>query len=360
VSRLARVAGAIVAQVLAPACVTVWAAVLAPAASAGELVKPLEAAPGTVIITARGQRFSALQAAVDALPEQGGEITLSPGVYREKVLITRRHVRLRGLGRRPGDVVIVWSDGAVQVGGTFKTSTLEIRGDDFRADNLTVANDYWLRNAEPSQAVALYVTGDRAVFDRVRFLGHQDTLYAADRKCDGAMPDGSPCRVSRQYFHDCYVEGHVDFIFGNSRAYFDRCRIHAVAHDEAMLTAHMRTAPDQDRGYVFKGCVITADPGVGRLWLGRPWRDFSRVVFIDTRIDAKLEAAGWREWTPGVTARLATAYYAEHGSTGIGSRSGPREPYALTLSAAEAERWSARNQLAGHDGWSPQDEFAPR
>jgi pectin methylesterase-like acyl-CoA thioesterase len=329
-------------------------------AFAGQLVKPLDAAPGTVEISATRQRFAALQAAVDALPDTGGEITLSPGVYREKVLITRSKVRLRGLGRKPDDVVITWSDGAVQVGGTFKTSSLEIRGDDFRADNLTVANDYWLRNTEPSQSVALYVTGDRAVFNRVRFLGHQDTLYAADKKCEGAMPDGSPCRVSRQYFHDCYVEGHVDFIFGNSKAYFENCHLHALAHDEVMLTAHMRTAPDQDRGYVFHRCRITADQGVGKLWLGRPWRDYSRVIFLDTRIDAKLERGGWREWTPGTTARLATAFYAERGSTGIGSRDGPREPYALTLSAVEAERWSAKSHLAGHDGWAPQDEFAAR
>jgi pectinesterase len=134
-----------------------------------------------------------------------------------------------------------------------------------------------------------------------------------------------------------------------------------VAHDEVMLTAHMRTAPDQDRGYVFDHCRITADEGVGRLWLGRPWRDYSRVIFLNTRIDATLEPAGWREWTPGTTARLATAFYAEHGSSGIGSRGGPREPYALTLSGAEAERWSAKNHLAGHDGWAPQDEFgAPK
>jgi pectinesterase len=336
------------------------AAFIATQAFSGQLVRPLEAAPGTATVVVTGQRFDSLQAAVDALPETGGEITLSPGVYRQKVLITKPRVRLRGLGRKPDDVVIAWSDGAVQVGGTFKTSSLEIRGDDFRADNLTVANDYWLRNSEPSQAVALYVTGDRAVFNRVRFLGHQDTLYAADRKCEGAMPDGSPCHVSRQYFRDCYIEGHVDFIFGNSRAFFDHCHIHGVAHDEVMLTAHMRTAPDQDRGYVFNRCVITADPGVGKLWLGRPWRDYSRVVFIDTRIDAKLERAGWREWTPGTTARLATAFYAEHGSTGVGSRDGPREPYAITLSAAEAERWSAKNHLAGHDGWAPQDGFSSK
>jgi pectinesterase len=323
---------------------------LATPAFPGELSAPLDAAPGTVTLTASKQRFQTLQAAVDALPDTGGEITLSPGVYREKVLVTRPNVRFRGLGRRPHDVVITWSDGAVQVGGTFKTATLEVRGDDFRADHLTVANDYWLRNPEPSQSVALYITGDRAVINRVRMLGHQDTLYAADKKCDG--PE---CRVSRQYFRDCYVEGHVDFIFGNSKAFFDHCHIHAVAHDEVMLTAHMRTAPDQDRGYVFSHCRITADEGVGKLWLGRPWRDFSRVIFLHTRIDAKLERAGWREWTPGATARLATAYYAEHGSTGIGAIDGPREPYALTLSAVEAGRWSAKNHLGGHDGWAPQD-----
>ncbi|HUR19169.1 MAG TPA: pectinesterase family protein [Vicinamibacterales bacterium] len=327
------------------------------AAHAGQLMSPLEAAPGVVTLAGGQQVFRSLQAAVDALPDTGGEITLAPGVYREKVLVTKANVRLRGLGRKPDDVVITWSDGAVQVGGTFKTASLEIRGDDFHAENLTVANDYWLRNQEPSQAVALYVTGDRAVFYRVRFLGHQDTLYAADRKCDGTQPDGSPCRVSRQYFRDCYIEGHVDFIFGNSKAYFENCHIHGVAHDEVMLTAHMRTAADQDRGYVFHRCRITADEGVGRLWLGRPWRDYSRVVFIETRIDAKLERAGWREWTPGTTERLATAFYAERGSTGIGSRDGPREPFALSLSGAEAEQWSARNHLSGHDGWAPEDQF---
>jgi len=191
-------------------------------------------------------------------------------------------------------------------------------------------------------------------------LGHQDTLYAADKKCEGTQPDGTPCRVSRQYFRDCYVEGHVDFIFGNSKAFFENCHIHGVAHEEVMLTAHMRTGADQDRGYVFSNCRITADEGVGKLWLGRPWRDYSRVIFLNTRIDAGLEPAGWREWTPGTTQRLATAYYAEYGSTGMGSRTGPREPFALTLSAVEAERWSADHHLAGHDGWAPHREKQPQ
>ena len=72
----------------------------------------------------------------------------------------------------------------------------------------------------------------------------------------------------------------MDFIFGNSKAFFENCQIHAIAHEEVMLTAHMRTAAEQDRGYVFNHCRITADPGVGKLWFGRPWRDYSRVIFL--------------------------------------------------------------------------------
>jgi pectinesterase len=325
------------------------------AANAARMMRPFEAQPGGIVRLGPSYTYDTVQAAIDALPETGGEIRLGPGVYREKVLITKPNVTLRGTGAKPGDVVIAWGDGAVQVGGTFKTATLEVRGDDFHARNLTVANDYWLRNTEPSQAVALYITGDRAVVENVHMLGSQDTLYAASRKCEG--PD---CRVSRQYFRDCYVEGHVDFIFGNSKAFFENCEIHAIPHDEVMLTAHMRTGPGEDRAYVFDRCRITSEPGVGTLWLGRPWRDYSRVIFLRTRIDAELHPDGWREWTPGSTDRLTTAFYAEYASTGIGAPHLPREPYSRQLSAVEAEQWSARHLLAGDDGWAPAGSSAKR
>jgi len=325
----------------------------APRSQAAEMVRRFEAAPGKITRVGSPTIYSSLQAAVDALPDGGGELRLGPGVYREKVLVARANVRLVGTGRRARDVVITWSDGAKEVGGTFRTASLEVRGDDFQARNLTVVNDHWLRSADPSQAVALYITGDRAFVENVRMLGAQDTLYAASRKCEG--PD---CRISRQYFRDCYVEGHVDFIFGNSKAFFENCELHAVPHDEVMLTAHMRTGPDEDRAYVFDHCRITSEPGVGTLWLGRPWRDYSRVIFLNTRIDAPLHPDGWREWTPGETHRLTTAFYAEYASTGAGAPRLAREPYSRQLSAVEAAAWSAKQLLAGDDGWAPQD--APR
>ena len=299
-------------------------------------------------ITVGAAEYPTLQAAVDALPDAGGEILLAPGVYREKVNVARGKVRLRGTGRAPGDVVIVWGDAHATVGGTVKSATLSANGDDFRAENLTISNDFPWQANEGSQAVALAVTGDRAVFDRVRLLGAQDTLYAASRKCAA-----EPCPVSRQYFRNCYIEGHVDFIFGDANAFFDQCEIHALAHPEVMLTAHSRTAPEQEKAYVFDHCRITAEAGAGTIYLGRPWRDYARVIFMNTRMDAAVHPEGWREWTPGTTERLKTAYYAEYRPRGKHASVKQREPLSHQLTATEARRWQKAVFLSGADGWQP-------
>jgi pectinesterase len=302
-----------------------------------------------IFVLATGTRYPTLQGAVDALPAEGGEITLSPGVYREKVVIDKPHVRLQGVGARPQEVVIAWGDGAINAGGTFKSASLHVSGDDFRADNLTIQNDYSLRATQPSQAVALSVTGDRAVFTRVRLLGAQDTLHAGSKKC----AEGTPCPVSRQYFKDCYIEGNVDFIFGDSKAFFDHCEIHAIAHDEIMLTAHWRLSPSEDRAYVFDHCSVTADAGARNIYFGRPWRDYAAVVFMNTDVRADLNPEGWREWHPGETQRLQTAYYAEYGSTGWGGSMSAREPHAHKLADVDLARWNMKLFLAGDDGWTP-------
>ncbi|MDG2520343.1 pectinesterase family protein [Caulobacter segnis] len=283
-------------------------------------------------------------AGLAALPPQGGELLIAPGAYREKLTIEAGGVTLTGLGAKPGDVVLVFGDGARTAGGTFKSSTLNVSGDDFTARNLTIQNDYHLRDPQRSQAVALSITGDRAVFDKVVLLGAQDTLYAASRK--GRPP-------SRQYFHDCRIEGHVDFIFGDAKAFFDRCHIHAITNDEILITAQSKNAPDQDSAYVFDRCVITAEPGAGNVYLGRAWRPYAAVIFMRTDIRAPLNPAGWREWHPGRTTTLDTAYFAEFASTGPGGDVSAREPRTHQLTRAQAARWSKSVFLAGADGWRP-------
>jgi pectinesterase len=300
-------------------------------------------ARATTLRVGKGGAYASVQAAVNALPAEGGTLELAPGAYREKIDIQKPNVRLIGKGKRPQDVVLVWSDGAITAGGTFKSASVNVSGDGFQARNLTIQNDYHLTDARPSQAVALAITADRAVLEKVRLLGAQDTLYAASKK---AAP-------SRQYFRDCYIEGHVDFIFGDAKAFFDRCHIHGIAHETVMITAQSKSRPDQDSAYVFDRCRITADPKVGELWFGRAWRAYATVIFLRTRIDASLHPEGWREWTPGKTDTLGTATYAEFASTGQGASPRTREPRSRQLTTEQAKAWSRDKFLAGADGWRP-------
>ena len=111
--------------------------------------------------------------------------------------------------------------------------------------------------------------------------------------------------------------------------------VERIANDVVMLTAQSMVKPGQDSAYVFDRCRITADPGVGELWLGRAWRPYATVIFIRTRIDAPLQPAGWRERTPGATDTFKTATYREFRSTGQGAR---------RLDARAARRRQLRNR----------------
>jgi polygalacturonase len=310
--------------------------------------------PGSVTVAADGSGdYKSVQEGIDALSAKGGTVRVKPGVYREIVRVGKPHVRMEGLGDDAAKVVIVYGNSAAITGSTFTSATVSVTADDFSATALTFQNDYSANHQQQpqgSQAVALSVTGDRAIFRNVRFLGAQDTLYAAGRSC---RSEAGPCVPARQYFQDCYIEGHVDFIFGDSMAVFDHCHIHGIAHPEVLLTAQNKRYPEQQSGYVFDHCKVTADEGVGRIFLGRPWRAYSSVVFLDSELDAKVSPPGWREWHAGETERLKTAFYAEYKSRGPGAAPEHREPFSRQLTEAEAEKYRATNFLAGQDGWNP-------
>jgi len=241
--------------------------------------------------------------------------------------------------------VIVADKSAGTSGGTMNSATVNVRADNFTAENVTFANDFNRTHEQVStgsQALALLVTGDRAVFRNVRLLGNQDTVYAGSK---------------RQYFVDCYIEGNVDFIFGDAKAVFEGCEIHSTAHSIGYITAQGKSSPGQDSGFVFQRCNLTAASGVTNVWLGRPWRPYASVVFLNTEMGAHINTAGWREWHPGETHYLDTVSYAEFRNSGQGAHAGEREAHTKKLTPAQADAYDARRFLAGADGWDP---TAPR
>jgi pectinesterase len=300
--------------------------------------------PGSVNSTTD---YTTVQQALDHAPQAAAPyrtiIEIVPGTYHERIIVTRNRPRitLLGLGKSPSDVVITWSLNAKQAGGTFVTATADIEGDDFAADNLTFENSA----GNTGQAVAAAVRSDRAIFKHCRFLGDQDTLFAD---------------FGRQYYVDSYIGGGVDFIFGNATAVFDRDEIHEIR--PGYLTAQSRTSPDQTTGYVIDHSHVTRAPCLGDIpeclystpftfFLGRPWRPYSRVIFMNTELPSSLNPEGWSKWrnddpTP-------TAYYAEYNNTGPDAKSTYRVPWSHQLTAKEAAAFEPAVFLRGADNWNP-------
>uniref|UniRef100_A0A7V5CTY9 Endopolygalacturonase n=1 Tax=Acidobacterium capsulatum TaxID=33075 RepID=A0A7V5CTY9_9BACT len=284
--------------------------------------------------------YHTLQSAIDAAPAAGATIHIAPGTYREAIVIDKPNIHLIGGGPDPSSTVIVDDKSAGTSGGTLQSATVTVRGNGFFAANLTIANDWNRTHAQASQgsqAVALAITADKAILTHVRLLGNQDTLYAGSRKCSAAQ---TACTTARQLFSHCTISGNVDFIFGNSKAYFQHCTLISTPHSEGMITAQSKDAPQQDSAFVFDHCRLLAEPGVTNVWLGRPWRPYATVVFLHTLMGPQIAAAGWREWHPGVTHSLATAWFAEFGSTGPGANPAAREPYSHQLTASQANRFT--------------------
>jgi pectin methylesterase-like acyl-CoA thioesterase len=308
--------------------------------------------PAEAVVAADGSGdYRTIQEAVNAAPADGSIIRIKPGMYREVVAIDKPFIELRGQGTGPADVVLSYDLSAGTAGGTGKSGSVTVNGDDFYAENLTIENTF-SRNRpltqQGSQAVALRVNGDRAVFRHVRLLGYQDTLYANSKHCD---TDKGPCTFARQYFADCYIEGNVDFIFGDALAFFENCEIHALAHPTVMITAQSKRYAEERSGYVFDHCRITADAGAKAVFLGRPWRAYATVIFLNTQMPDQIKPAGWSEWVHDDKPSLPTVYYAEYNSSGPGAKAGARESHSRQLTAAEAKKFEAKTFLAGDDGW---------
>jgi pectin methylesterase-like acyl-CoA thioesterase len=308
----------------------------------------------TIRVALTGVEFTTIQAAVNAAPAGGAVIRIAPGTYREVVHVDRPGVEFRGEGKDPKEVVLVYGNSAASTCGTGCSATLFVTGEDFFAGNMTIANDYSKTTEVPSQAVAVSVRADRAVFRRVRLLGAQDTLYASSMGCMKGAEAGANCVTGRQYYRDCYIEGHVDFIFGDAKAVFENCEIRSIAHKAGgYVTAQSNTRPGQDAGYVFDHCRLTADAGAGEVYLGRPWRDYSTVIYRNTEMGAHIQPEGWLEWKGAPVPRLPTSTYAEYRSSGPGGNPSGREKLSKQLTADEAKRYETKVYLRGADGWDP-------
>lgn len=285
--------------------------------------------------------FFSVQEAINAVPDfrknARTTIYIRNGVYKEKLILPESKINVSFIGESRDQTILTYDDYAQKLNvfgeskSTSGSSSFYVYAPDFQAENISFQN-----SAGPvGQAVAIFVSGDRAVFKNCRFLGCQDTLYTYGKN-------------SRQYYENCYIEGTVDFIFGSSTAVFKDCEIRSKR--DAFITA-ASTPQHREHGYVFINCKLTADEGVNKVYLGRPWRPYAQTVFIDCEMGAHIRPEGWHNW--GNSANEKTAFYTEFGSTGPGADAGRRVRWAKKLNKKRAAAYTLEKVLAGEDAWNP-------
>ncbi len=273
-----------------------------------------------------------VQAAIDKVPDNNKSrivIRIKPGVYAEQVRVPANKPYISFAGESAEKTLLTFKISNKEAGSTSAAYAIYIGGHDFHAENITFENSF----GTGSQAVAILVEADRAMFRNCRFLGWQDTLYAKN---------------GRQYYRDSYIEGHVDYIFGQASAVFENCRIHSKG--DGYITAPMRFAATEPSGFVFLNSTLTSENTSKGIYLGRPWRDYGRTVFINTKMEAAIRPEGWHHWMPE---REKTAYFAEYGSTGKGASAETRVAWSKKLGDADVKQFSVEYFLGGRDGWDP-------
>ncbi|MBB6249375.1 pectinesterase family protein [Rhodanobacter sp. A1T4] len=325
--------------------------------------------PALVVAADGSGSYTTINAALAAMPAAGGMIQIRPGTYHEKVNITQPNVELVGTGSDASQVVITNDDYSGKVdalGNTLTTSTsytVKASGANFYASNLTIQNtaDYESPNFQNNgQAVALFSLGDRAVFRAVLLLGGQDTLYLGND--------------SRAYFNNSYIEGYVDYIFGNGKVVFDNCliktKVHGDLNGEATITAQNRASASEDSGFVFTNSQLLFDsPYMTNVWLGRPWGAYATTYFLNTKMGPEVVKQGWIEFIPlpvsqGGTNNLPTSTYREYDSYYPGANStwttfdlSQRESTSpqsnVPLTSSQAAALAPNVYLAGSDSWTP-------
>jgi pectinesterase len=298
------------------------------------------AAPIELVVAADGSaKYKTVQEAVMAVPAGSIDspviIHIKPGVYKELIYVQREKRFFRLVGEDAAKTVLTYDLNANLLGrdgkpiGTFRTPTTMIDADDFTAENITFENSA----GAVGQALAVRVDGDRVVFRNCRFLGWQDTILL---------------NRGRHYFENCYIEGHVDFIFGAATAFFERCHIHCLK--DGYITA-ASTPDNQAFGFVFSHCKLTGAAPDVKTYLGRPWRAFSSVMFLDTEMSEVVRPEGWHNWN--FPEREKTVRYAEFNSKGPGAKPAGRVAWSRQLTRAEAKAITPAKVLGGTDNWNP-------
>ncbi|WMV16241.1 hypothetical protein MTR67_009626 [Solanum verrucosum] len=287
-------------------------------------------------------KYKTVKEAVASAPDNSKTrfvIYVKKGIYKENVEIgkTKKNIMLVGDGM---DATIITGNLNVVDGATtFNSATVAAVGDGFIAQDVQFQNT---AGPQKHQAVALRVGADQSVINRCKIDAFQDTLYT---------------HTLRQFYRDCYITGTVDFIFGNAAVVFQNSKLAArkpMSGQKNMVTAQGREDPNQVTGTSIQNCDIIPSSdlapvkGSVKTYLGRPWKAYSRTVYMQSNIGDHIDPAGWSEWDGDFA--LKTLYYGEYMNKGAGAGISKRvnwPGYHNALTISEATKFTVGQLIQG-------------
>src|SRR5579875_2168693 len=277
----------------------------------------------TIVVAQDGSgNFATVQAAFNSIPLNNKKqlvIYVKNGTYKEKLHLDSAKNFITLIGEDKFNTILTYDDhtGKITHQGdtinTYTSATFLMNADHFTAKNITFQNN---AGFSAGQAVAVQVNGDKAIFSNCRLVGNQDVLFTNSAR-------------SRQYYEYCYIEGTTDFIFGSSTAWFQQCHIHSKKNSHVTAAS---TPKEHPFGYVFYDCILTADTGLNKVSLGRPWRAFASVAYIHCYLGNHFIPEGWANWNN--TDNYKTTRYAEYKNYGPGARPESRVSWSKQLQDA--------------------------
>ena len=269
--------------------------------------------PNVTVAQDGSGNFKTISEALAAIPttyEGRYVVYVKEGVYDELVTVTKKMVNLTMYGDGGSKSIVTGSKNYVDGVRTFQTASFVVLGDGFFFFFMGFRNT---AGAEKHQAVAARVQADRAVFINCNFEGFQDTLYA---------------QTHRQFYRDCIISGTIDFIFGDASAVFQNCTMiirKPLDNQQNIVTAQGRIDKQENTGFVLQKCVIKGDDALlptTRNYLGRPWKEFSRTIIMESEIGGLIQPEGWLPWEGDFA--LTTLYYGEFNNVGVGANTNAR------------------------------------
>ncbi|XP_061363157.1 probable pectinesterase/pectinesterase inhibitor 36 [Gastrolobium bilobum] len=278
-------------------------------------------------------------AAMDQNRPERAVVYVKSGIYNEKVEVGNKLHSVMFVGDGIDKTIITGNRNVVQGSTTLSSATFDVSGDGFWAKDMTFENT---AGPERHQAVALKVSSDLSIFYRCSFRGYQDTLYV---------------HSNRQFYRDCHIYGTIDFIFGDATVVLQNCDIYIrkpMSHQSNFITAQGRDDPNKPTGISIQSCrvrpasefVMSKDSF--STFLGRPWKKYSRTVFMKSDLDGLINPRGWGEWEGDFA--ISTLYYGEYMNYGSGASTQDRvhwPGFHVLSSANEASPFTVSQFLQG-------------